>query len=131
MLGPSRLELGKQYFESGLYAPWRGAYCYALIFLEKCLLRSTLLSSVTIELNSHFPVLQNLTHMMMKITSTMVARVYDFKMGRAGKMNLNVYITLLPPVLRVTCLPKDLITEDLVVGVQCTLQVEAASNRGD
>ena len=52
-------------------------------------------------------------------------------MGRAGKMNLNVYITLLPPVLRVTCLPKDLITEEVVVGVQCTLQVEAASNRGD
>ena len=105
-----------------------------LFFLEKCLLRNTLLSSVTIELNSHFPVLQHLTHMMMmmmKITSTMVARVYDFKMGRAGKMNLNVYITLLPPVLRVTCLPKDLITEEVVVGVQCTLQVEAASNRGD
>ena len=42
----------------------------------------------------------------------------------AGKLNLNVYITLLPAVLRITCLPKELIREEVVVGVQCTLQVE-------
>ena len=32
----------KKTFGSGLYAPWRGAYCYALIFFAKCHLRNTL-----------------------------------------------------------------------------------------
>ena len=73
--------------------------------------------------------------MMMKITcTTLVARLCDFKMGRAGKMILNVYIKLFTtcPSSCLSANPsKDLITEEVVVEVQCTLQVEAASNRGD
>ena len=33
-MGPSRLELGQKYFGSGLYVPWRDAYCYWLIFCD-------------------------------------------------------------------------------------------------
>ena len=32
VVGPPRLVLEKKAFGSGLYTPWRGAYCYGLIF---------------------------------------------------------------------------------------------------
>ena len=38
----ARLRTGKNSFGSGLYAPWRGAYCYWLFFVEKMQLWNTL-----------------------------------------------------------------------------------------
>ena len=41
VVGPLRLVLGKKAFRSGLYAPWRGAYCYGNIFFLKSVIWET------------------------------------------------------------------------------------------
>ena len=47
------LELGRKYFGSGLYAPWRGAYCYGKVhFWNTLLYTSSFLLSIFLHLNS-------------------------------------------------------------------------------